>query len=304
MLSKKISLYLAIIFSVGSAWLFSQGGYTPPSGGGGMNPPVPSGSYVCNQTGKSAPATVANCTQGTGVPAALKAGVSGSGLICLATGSACSGGGGSTYPFTFVQESSGYSPTVTTSFTYTFPNAAASSGNTLFLVCSGDGSQATTFPMGWTVDVNQAQATYARVFVIHKTSASDTSATFTTVSGALYACYFFEIIGSHTLDQSSSAGGGNADTVTFPAITPTANAVVFAVAGYAMNGTLSASPSLNPAWRVITTGPLSSAGFRVLAGWASIVAATHTATLPPQLNLNDSGLLSGSGIAWATFSIL
>jgi hypothetical protein len=65
------------------------------------------------------------------------------------------GGGGSSFPLTIVQETffqSGGS--AVTSFTVRFPQAAASSGNTLFMLVSSDGSQALTTPGGWTVDFN------------------------------------------------------------------------------------------------------------------------------------------------------
>jgi hypothetical protein len=229
-------------------------------------------------------------------------------------GAACgSGGGGGTFPLTIVQEvavSSGTSNV--TSFTVTFPSALASSGNTAFMLVAGDGSSTVTAPTGWTVDLNVTQATYARFMLVHKATAGETSATFTVASASSFAIYFFEVTGSHSLDQSSTGGISPAGTVTniavvFPAITPTANSAVFGMATIVTTAGLSYDTStgdtIAPNWGQLGFAAPATGG-RGLFGKMSRVAATATSTQPPVLSFPSTQLFSGGGLAYATFSIL
>lgn len=215
----------------------------------------------------------------------------------------------SAFPLTTVQEltTNNGSGNVTT-FTVTFPQTTAASGNTAFMIVAADGSQTITTPTGWTVDINQAQATFSRIMLLHKATASDTSATFTNVSGAAYAVYFFEVSGSHALDQSSVGGVANEFWVPMPAITPTANAVVFAMLASTQNGATILpviDNTLSPNWKTLLSAAAQTAGGRFLCGFVSTVPATNVSTKPPGINIaTGMPLFSGGGIAYATFSIL
>jgi hypothetical protein len=123
------------------------------------------------------------------------------------------------------------------------------------------------------------------------------------MSSSTIACYYAEFSGSHTLDQVSKSGIANAETLTFPSITPSAGAAVFALTGYVCGGTCSIPPPLNPAWRGVFAGQYNTSSARILAGFVYAGTATATATLPPQASFNG-GLFSSGGIAYATFSIL
>jgi hypothetical protein len=218
-----------------------------------------------------------------------------------------SGGGGSgSFPWAFVQQQPFFTG-VSTSLAVTFNQTAAASGNTLYLFVSSDGSQTITNPTGWTVEINITHATYGRLTILKKTSASDTSATFTAAAGFGMCGYFFEITGAHALDQSSTAGSGNVAALTPPAITPTAGSVVFALAA-----AVSAGSSIGQVARLLGSQniwiplEMSQGGGtdRILYGWMSLVPATNVSTTPPQIVTPTINLLSGSGIAYATFSIL
>jgi hypothetical protein len=220
------------------------------------------------------------------------------------------GGGGSSFPFTVVQEgaaqSGGGAPT---SLTITFQQTTASSGNTVWVVLSSDGSQTWTTPTGWTVDINQTQATYARLTVMHKTTASDTSVTVSFSGGASFAAWYFELSGARTFDQSSHAGATipAAQLLGMPAITPTANSLVFGFAASLHNGAIYhpiITPSLSPAWRQVAVDAALGGGGRYLIGHVSTVAATNVSTTPPVISFPGVTIYSGGGIAYATFSIL
>lgn len=220
------------------------------------------------------------------------------------------GGGGSSFPLTFVQEWNVSSAGNTTSFTITFPQTTASSGNTAFLLVACDGSQTISTPAGWTVGFNQAQSLYSRLIMLYKATASDTSATFTSSAGGGIAAVFFEVTGSHALDQKATAGIADTNVLTMPAITPTANSVVFAIAAFTTGGYPSAGvnptvlPPLSLNWKPITLNMSNSAGQRGLVGLMSTVAAANVSTTPPPLQYPSVNLYAGGGIAYATFSIL
>jgi hypothetical protein len=218
-------------------------------------------------------------------------------------GAACGSGGSSAFPLTIVQEAAFASTTNSGSFSVTFPQTAASSGNTLFMIVSADGSQTFTAPTGWTIDFNVAQATYARIVLLHKSSASDTGATFTAGSVTSWGVQFFEVSGSHALDVSSTGGIANAATIPMPAITPTAGSAVFAVAAIVPNTiSLSTSP-VNPAWQPIGMPTYFATG-RVFVGHRLTTPAAHVSTKPPAISIPSIQLFAGGGIAYATFSIL
>ena len=88
-----------------------------------------------------------------------------------------------------------------------------------------------TFPSGWTVDFNQAESSYARLTLFHKATASDTSAAISASAAFTIAVYFFEVSGSHALDQSSTSGQAIAYSVVLPGITPTANSACWIFGG-------------------------------------------------------------------------
>lgn len=220
--------------------------------------------------------------------------------------------GGSTFPLTFVQEAQyGGTTSTATSFTLTFPKTTASSGNTAFLIISSDGSQTMTFPSGWTVDFNQAESSYARLTLLHKATASDTSAAISASAAFTIAAYFFEVSGSHALDQSSTSGQAIAYSVVLPGITPTANSAVFgfsaAVSGQS-GATLVhfATAPVSPLWRLLNVGStyVAAGGGRVLSGYVMTVPASGSAVTPPALSFPGAAFLSGGGMAYATFSIL
>lgn len=212
-------------------------------------------------------------------------------------------GGSSAFPLTFVQEGALTQTANATSVTATFSKTTAASGNTIFMIVAYDGSNTVTFPAGWTVDLNVTQASFARFALLHKATAAESSANFTSTASTTLSVYYFEVTGSHTLDQSTTAGVANTQNLTFSAITPTANSVVFGMACLVMNGTLAPSPNIDPSWRLLYVGDGVN-GQRVLAGFVQTKAATNVSTTPPQLGLSGTVLFGGGGIAFATFSIL
>ena len=207
------------------------------------------------------------------------------------------------FPLTFVQEAALTATAAATTTTVTFPKTTAASGNTLFMFVAADGSGSVTTPAGWTKDLDVTQASFARFLLYHKTSAAESSVNIVQANSAAISVYFFEVTGSHTLDQSSTGGVANTQNLTFPAITPTANAVVFGMACFVTVGAMVPAPNINPAWRLLYIGDGVN-GERSLGGFVLLSAATNVATTPPQLGLNGTVLFSSGGIAYATFSIL
>lgn len=220
------------------------------------------------------------------------------------------GGGTSSYPLTVVQEATYQSGgSNVTSFTVTFPSAAAASGNTMFLIIACDGSSVVTIPTGWTSDFNQQQSTFARLILCHKATAGESSATMTVASASSFGVYFFEVAGTHALDVKSSAGTANTSQIVLPSITPAANSVVFGMACVVLSGTVAsptqfATESIAPTWKTLNISPPFSISGRLLCGHVSTVAATNVSTKPPVISLPNTNLLAGAGIAYATFSIL
>ena len=221
-------------------------------------------------------------------------------------------GGGNTFPLTFVQYyafQSGNSNSTT--YTVTFPQAAAASGNTLFMLIGTDGSSAFTPPAGWTVDIDQPQTLYSRFVLMHKTSAADTSALLTIGTASTFSGFFFEVSGAHALDQSSSSGVADQQFLALPSITPTAGSAVFGVFAYTSDtsGTLNnygqfTPPMLHPMWKMASIQASSSNAGRGIVVAMYLGTATSSAIAPPYLTFPGMALYSGAGLAYSTFSIL
>jgi hypothetical protein len=239
------------------------------------------------------------------------------GYVPTATGSSAAtwqaaAGGGSAFPFTIVQAdpyNSGGSNT--SSWTLTFHHALQASGATTWMIVSADGSASVGTPAGWTVDINQTAGTYARLLVLHKASAGDTTAVFT-ASSSSFSAYVFELSGSRTLDQSSAGASANISTITPPSITPTAGAAIFVAAALVSNGS-TGFPFVEPIplgnWTTINVEALADgagsapSGARSLAGMAYQGVATNVSTSPPLLWYPTFTLFGSGGVAYATFSI-
>lgn len=220
------------------------------------------------------------------------------------------------FPFTVIQEfqwSNGGAGT--TSKTLTYPQALQSSGATAFVLWSTDGSASASCPSGWTSDFNQTASTYARLVLCQKASDGTSSQVFTSTSASNDAFYFFELSGTRAFDASSTNSTTNETTIILPAITPTAGSVVFGAAAFLCGATnpvtTSASFLLSPTyveaptspnWK--TFGPLAAGtSSRSLAGIVSQVAATHTSTTPPIINMPTITQYASGGVAYASFSI-
>ena len=151
---------------------------------------------------------------------------------------------------------------------------------------------------------------------INITSVGDRSADFVSAVGMTRpaTAYFFEIQGTHALDQSAT-GGVNIPTlsafpysaynqlVNFPSITPTSGAWVFGVASITADFLVSQNPCLNPNWRMLTNPGIFAGGFvGSMAGFASNYGASGVSEAPPQASLSAE-LLTGT-LTWVTFSIV
>ena len=214
-------------------------------------------------------------------------------------------GGGSSFPLTFVQQDTFQSGGANlATYTYNLPTTAAASGNTLFMIVACDGSSSFTTPAGWTIDFDQQQNTYSRLVLMHKASASDTSVALSSGNSASFSGYFFEVLGVHALDQSSTGGVNNQQFLTFPTITPTAGAAVFGVIAFTSEANDQFFPSfLLPTWAV--SGIVATvAGGRGIMGELYQGTATHIPTTPPYLSFPSVQLFGSGGLAYASFSIL
>lgn len=214
------------------------------------------------------------------------------------------------FPLTIVQECNWNSGAAAgNSYTLTFPQTAAASGNTLFVMMATDGGQAFSTPAGWTVDLNTAQANNSRFVLIHKASAADTNVALTGTAD-LWAGYFLEVSGTHALDQSTIAGQAITATgqYVFSAITPTAGSLVFALIALTNGATFPQAQGtfnnvINPAWTTLYSSNSVLNGGRFLIGYVSSVAATNTSTKPPSI-ITYVSQLAASGAVVTTFSIL
>jgi hypothetical protein len=244
---------------------------------------------------------------GGGINGVTVTGTPSSGQVPTATSSTAatwqtpSGGGGLSFPFTVVQEGGCAVSSNVNTVTCTFYQTTASSGNTIFLVCSSDGSATVTLPTGWTSDINQVGATYSRALLLHKATASDTSAAFT-ISNSTTSCYYFEIVGSHTLDQHSQSSGSFNSTyenLGLPSITPTSGSMVIAMFGIV--GYTWCSPPVNPAWHLIQIGNNNNTD-REVCGYVYGGTSSGSAIQPPSMTV--TGGLFQQVAAFYTASIL
>jgi hypothetical protein len=212
-------------------------------------------------------------------------------------------GGSSGFPFKILQQAVWIGGSSTT-WTYTFPHALQSSGATGLLIFGVDASGSFTGPTGWTCSINVSSGTnYPRLVVCLKASAGDTSISFSTANAATPSFRFYELSGSRSFDVSSTGFAGSGGTVDFPAITPTTGAAVFAAATAVNpnNGTLGQLILGAPGWESIEVD-LGTTYMRDLVGGMYMQASDGTSILPPEISLTFAPL-SGSGIAYATFSI-
>ena len=245
----------------------------------------------------------------TGTPAAPTAtgGTSTTQLATTAFVQAAIAAGGSN-PLTFIQEQQ-YLFANLASFAITFPHTAQSSGATLFLLITGDGSGSFACPTSWTQDL-KVVAAISSFQLCHIASASQTSATFTSANASPVA-WFFEVSGSRTLDTSSTnnTGSTNYAAPIFPgAITPTAGAAMFSVLAVTLPSTTPATPllipNMAPNWMPISDAVYGVNGGRGIAGYMSTVAATNVSTNCPMVSLNNvTSYFASSGVAYGCFSI-
>lgn len=218
------------------------------------------------------------------------------------SGTTLNASGGSSFPWTIVQERRYTIPAAASSITCTFPKTTASSGNTAFILIACGGP---SVPAGWTADFNIVQ-TNARLMLIHKATASDTSVTFTTGSADGYDVLFFEVAGTHALDASSTGliSGTFSGSVAPAAITVSANAVVFcALCSLTSGGVTISNATMDPKWRHIAPFGGNFNGSRYLTGHMSVVGAAAGSVTPPPIDVLATAF-SGGGTAYASFSIL
>lgn len=252
-------------------------------------------------------ASTTNTLTGDGVGNAIAA--IGTGTDCVhvdGSSAACSsGGGGLTFPFTVVQEGACATPGNTSSFLCSFGQAAAASGNTMLIFCGADGSAAVSFSGSYTTDISSTQASFARIMVLHKTTASDTGTT-VSMTNSTIACEYMEIVGAHTLDQMSTTGASTTAStpvsITPGSITPTAGAAVFALVG-TLGVNMFISQTANPAWHTINVGQGAGSSQRSLMGHVYNGTATGAAMVAPQVHIEGLFFTSG-GAAVALFSFL
>jgi hypothetical protein len=207
------------------------------------------------------------------------------------------------FPFTIVQQGTSTNSGNVSSFVVTFGVTTAASGNTIFILECIDGNESMTPPAGWTVDINQVQATYGRLVLMHKATASDTSATTVMSMSTPPNAIYFELSGTRSLDAYSVGGTNNVTAATPGAITPVAGAAMFAAACITGNGATYLNHGLPTYWApfAATSG---TNGSRQLVGEVLQYATTATLTTPPLLDWGSILLYSSSGgIATATFSI-
>jgi hypothetical protein len=224
-------------------------------------------------------------------------------------------GGTGGFPFTVLQRFQGASVGNSTTTTITFPKALQSGSTTAWIILSIDGSGAFTVPSGWTADINQTASTYARLVVMHKTSASDTSVTLSTANITTGSWYFFELSGTRTIDQIAVGSSGNSVYVETGAITPTAGGLVFNAAAF-VPSTNTSTPIIAPfaypdfAARYQAFGSCgqpsggSVNGARMLTGFSALNASANTSTTPPAISIPGWTLFTGGGVAFASFSII
>lgn len=218
-----------------------------------------------------------------------------------------SSGGGGGMPFTVVQETMGGSGNGT-SFTLTYPKAAAASGNTEWLIVATGGTTITT-PSGWTLDVDYNPAYHVAVY--HRTSASDTSVAIAVGATTQIGVYYVELVGARSLDVSTTFANApvsnGLNTYSLPltgSITPTAGAWVLSATCTASGSTIGASPvipSANSLWTARANNTQGS--YKLLVLQTGNFTATATSTAAPSPNLFTGTVDTGNPAATILFSI-
>lgn len=213
------------------------------------------------------------------------------------------------FPLTIVQQTVLGGAAGSTSWTVTFNQTAAASGNTLFMIVAADGNSTLTQPTGWTMDFNQQQNTYSRLALMHIASASQTTATITLGASATVSVLFFEVAGVHALDQYSTGGTagipttGSSTSIPMPAITPAAGSAIFAFGAVTEIGPTDQTPAIGSgAWVPVGVQGNINSG-RALFGYIANFAGAGVSVTPPPLMIAPL-LYAGGGIAYGTFSIL
>jgi hypothetical protein len=159
------------------------------------------------------------------------------------------GGGGGPYPFTIVQTAQNATFTVhSSSITVTFPQTAASSGNTLIAFVFWDApSQTLTTPSGWTLIGSHSSSPYSGCAVFQKTTASDTSVTFSWGGSDFGSAIVWEVVGSRTVSLGFASDATTTDSATFvrmPGMTVSANSwPIFLVAFVQSAATMISPPA-------------------------------------------------------------
>jgi hypothetical protein len=202
---------------------------------------------------------------------------------------ASGGGGGSTFPFTVVQEAAA-TESGGSSITVPFSQAAAGSENTLIAAFSYD-ARASGPPSaaGWTTLASFAQANYAAVAILSKESAGETSVTFSNSGiASTIAAWIGEFAGTRSLDTYATLGNTSPlQVVPMPAISPTAGAAVFAMACVTTSGSSG-------------TGNPFLVGTRTGAGWTNM-SIPYSNTWRPLCLASYNGPAPGGAIATPAF---
>lgn len=264
-------------------------------------------SGACGGGGGGTIATTPNALKGDNAGNAIA--VTGTGSNCVhvdGTSATCGGGGGSTFPLTIVQQGEYSAFGNVNNFVLPFPATTAVSGNTGFIIACIDGNSSVTLPVGWTVDINQVGATFARLVLLEKATAADVTATIVTSMSTPSQAWFFEVSGVHTLDTSALGTANNVQSVSPGAITPTAGAAAFAIACVTGSGSLgfvNTPVAADTSWTSFNIVGTTN-GARQIIGEVLNAAAVNSSTTPPPIGFGYIQLFSTtSGIAFASFSL-
>lgn len=212
------------------------------------------------------------------------------------------------YPFPIIQEALGTTESgASTSVAANLP-VTATAGNTLIAILATYDDMTITAPTGWTIILavpGLSGDSTGQVAIMLKVSAgTETGIAVTLPLSTTFAIRLLEISGSRSLDASATAHQASANSngaITFPAITPSAGAMIFGVAsGYAQNGSTANLSTGNYLNASIVVATQSSGGYSLFAG-IYLGKGTGSAVIPMQLL--PSGPLYG-GFASAMFSLL
>lgn len=221
-----------------------------------------------------------------------------------------SGGAAPWYPFRVLQDapSCNFDNTPDATIVSNFANTATS-GNTLLAIVATDGSVDTiTTPSGWTKMLGVIQG-YSQLAVYIKTSSGvETGFSATIVStGTPWACRLYEIIGTHSTDQTNTATStsGVLPQYLFPSLSPTSGSMVFFGACFTPSSIPQPLQFSIPTSQWIDVGITGAsedtAASRCLCAGLYLGKGAGSAIVPPTVTVG--GTLS-PGVALATFSIL